>query len=62
MSTLTALALTILAAILPPCPTEDAANCTWNAAQHGNGTGHSFIDLDGTTIYLDTTAATPTHP
>lgn len=33
---------------LPACTTEDSTNCYWDAAQHGNGAGTSFIDIDGT--------------
>lgn len=36
---------------LPPCATEDSDNCYWNAARMGNGTGTSFINLDGVTYY-----------
>ncbi len=36
---------------LPPCATEDSDNCYWNAATMGNGTGTSFINLDGVTYY-----------
>lgn len=42
-----ALLYLLLALVLPPCATEDAANCYWN-----DGTGAAFIDLDGTAYYL----------
>ena len=42
---MTALAL-IIAALVPPCPTEDSANCYWNAQERGNGTGQSFLAID----------------
>lgn len=32
---------------LPPCATEDSDNCYWDAARMGNGTGTSFISLNG---------------
>lgn len=32
---------------LPECATEDSSNCAWN-----DGTGRSFIDVDGTVYYL----------
>lgn len=49
---LAALAL-ILALILPPCPTEDSTMCTWDATQHGNGQGHSIVNLwEGVTVFL----------
>lgn len=38
---------------LPPCPTEDSANCKWVAEDHGNGEGRSFYDLDGEITYVD---------
>lgn len=31
-----------------PCQWEDSANCFWNAQATGNGTGTSFVDIDGT--------------
>lgn len=34
------------------CESEDASNCYWNAAASGNGNGQSFIDINGTAIYL----------
>lgn len=39
--------------MLPACPTEDSTNCYWDATQHGNGYGNSFVDIDGTAYYLD---------
>jgi hypothetical protein len=39
-------------AAVPNCESEDASNCYWNAAVSGNGTGQSFIDVNGTAIYL----------
>lgn len=36
---------------LPECPTEDSADCYWDAAAHGNGLGRSFVDVDGVTYY-----------
>ena len=41
-----------LMAGLPPCATEDSANCYWNARTMGNGQGRSFIDLGGYLIRL----------
>lgn len=32
---------------LPPCAQEDSTTCYWNAEQRGNGTGQSFIDIEG---------------
>jgi hypothetical protein len=34
---------------LTPCVMEDSDNCYWDAARMGNGTGTSFIRLDGVT-------------
>ena len=34
------------------CESEDDINCYWNAAASGNGSGQSFIDVNGTAIYL----------
>lgn len=39
--------------LLNECPTEDSTNCVWDATAQGNGTGQSFIDLDGTAYTLD---------
>lgn len=39
--------------LLPPCRTEDSNNCFWDSTSQGNGTGQSFIDLDGTAYNLD---------
>jgi hypothetical protein len=33
--------------LLYPCPVEDAPNCYWDAATMGNGTGRSFVNIDG---------------
>lgn len=41
-----------IADTFPACPTEDSANCVWNAATMGNGQGNSFIDIDGTAYYF----------
>lgn len=36
------------------CKTEDSNNCYWNAKEHGNGEGRSFIALkDGTIVFID---------
>lgn len=32
---------------LPACTTEDSTDCYWDATVQGNGTGTSFIDIDG---------------
>lgn len=49
-------ALGSLAAVVStPCPTEDSANCYWDAQGQGNGLGHSFISLrltDGAEPYI----------
>lgn len=37
---------------LAPCATEDSTDCYWDASQHGNGQGESFIDVDGTAYYF----------
>ena len=39
-------------AAVPNCESEDDNNCYWNAATSGNGTGQSFIDVNGEAIYL----------
>lgn len=39
--------------LLDACHTEDSANCFWDATAPGNGTGQSFIDLNGTAYTLD---------
>jgi hypothetical protein len=38
--------------LLNECPTEDSTNCVWDATAQGNGTGQSFIDIDGTAYTL----------
>lgn len=38
---------------LDACHTEDSANCFWDATAQGNGTGQSFLDIDGTAYTLD---------
>jgi hypothetical protein len=38
---------------LPPCVTEDSANCYWDAASRGNGLGQSFVDVDGIVYYQE---------
>jgi hypothetical protein len=40
---------------LYPCPVEDAPNCYWDAATMGNGTGRSFVNIDGTYYYAEDT-------
>ena len=47
MAALLELVLMIAVAILPACASEDATNCTWDAAAHGSGAGTSFVDIDG---------------
>lgn len=47
------LLIAVLAAILPPCATEDATNCHYDAQTAGNGLGSSFIDINGEAYYLD---------
>jgi hypothetical protein len=36
---------------LPPCVSEDSVNCYWDAARMGNGTGTSFVNIDGVYYY-----------
>lgn len=38
---------------LTACATEDSDNCYWDAATHGNGTGTSFISLDGVLYFAE---------
>lgn len=45
--------LALIAMLLfPPCAAEDSANCYWDAAHRGSGTGTSFVDILGTAYYL----------
>lgn len=37
---------------MPSCATEDSTNCVWDAQEQGNGTGSSFVDIDGTAYYF----------
>lgn len=39
--------LAILTAVLPACESETSTNCYWDASEHGNGLGSSFIDVGG---------------
>jgi hypothetical protein len=39
--------------VLPACPTEDSANCVWDARKRGNHEGRSFVDVNGHRLYLD---------
>lgn len=41
----------VLFPIINQCETEDGTACTWNAATHGNGKGHSFTNFYGVNIY-----------
>jgi hypothetical protein len=41
---------------LPPCPTEDAENCYWDAATMGTGSGRSFVDVGGVVYYQAVTS------
>lgn len=47
------LAFSTATATLPPCQFEDSTNCYWDATTMGNGTGTSFIDLNGTTYHQE---------
>ena len=42
--------------VLTPCQYEDSTTCYWDAQRMGNGTGQSFIDVDGITYEWDGTA------
>ena len=33
--------------VLRPCALEDSKDCYWDARTQGNGTGRSFVDVDG---------------
>lgn len=44
------LILVTLALLLPPCATEDANNCHWDATTNGNGQGSSFVVLNNHVI------------
>jgi len=37
--------------VIPPCASEDDANCFWDAAQRGNGVGTDFVDYEGQAYY-----------
>jgi len=37
--------------VLPPCVSEDAHNCYWDAQSMRNHVGKSFIDIDGEVLY-----------
>lgn len=41
-----------MSTVLELCPTEDSDNCYWNAVLQGNGTGKSFISINGEVRYL----------
>ena len=40
-----------LMANLPPCAVEDHHDCSWDASTQGNGTGTSFVNIDGVVFY-----------
>lgn len=40
---------------LGPCVMEDSDNCYWDATSRGNGSGASFIAMDGQVYYLSVT-------
>lgn len=45
----------ILAAVVSfstPCPVEDARGCYWDASQHGNSAGVSFLVLPDGVTYM----------
>lgn len=46
---------------LPECETEDSHDCVWHADVHGNGEGHSFVNLGGHLYYEEETDE-DTHP
>lgn len=41
-----------LGEVLPACPTEDSDGCYWDASTRGNGTGRSWVAIDGEVWYL----------
>jgi len=45
--------VSLLLAILPPCPTDEAiGTCGWDAGTRGNQEGTSFIVINNTRIDL----------
>lgn len=42
----------ILILVFGICPTEDSTTCVWDAANHGNGIGVSFLSLGELTVPL----------
>ena len=44
--------IALLALAVPNCQFEDSTNCVYIAADHGNGVGRDFLDIDGTAYYL----------
>jgi hypothetical protein len=44
-------ALPVAFAYGTPCPTEDSANCYWDAQTRSNGKGDSFLDLGGRIVW-----------
>ena len=44
--------IALLALTAQPCQYEDSTNCVYIAADHGNGIGQDFLDIDGTAYYL----------
>jgi hypothetical protein len=43
---------------LPGCATEDSTNCYWDSSQHGNGSGLSFVDINGIAYYPNAVSET----
>lgn len=38
---------------LVPCSEEDSHDCYWDASTMGNGTGTSFVDIDGVLYFAE---------
>lgn len=43
--------LTLVLELSTPCATEDSSNCYWSASEQGNGSGVSFLDIQGTAYH-----------
>lgn len=53
-ATIAALGIAATLLIFPfanPCQTEDGTACTWHAETSGNGSGTSFTDFYGVTLF-----------
>lgn len=47
-----ALFVAAVAAVFPPCATEDSVDCVWIGPAYGNHQGATFVDIGGEPFYV----------